>query len=890
MIKRFINRIRLYLCKVSDSCSAEYICELDSTNCHNNHGIPIIGHAHSYLHNNAAWYRAWHHHPNRSHVHWGVFALMILSFLVFSFSYVHTVQAQPNFVQVDSKKASGSGLQGTVDILDAQGGSLARGNLRAGLTFRGPRSDARKIQISFTDAPISSLELDNISISEEGIIDIPVDEIPASGHWNRKFALGDVTGLAFTKGRFKKAAEGKDLFKCALWDYTNQTCTGRWIKLANIVPGSEYTIEFTPADPGYAESSRRVNALNKKSELLDFEEQSSETETSVKLVPVATPVVENAPPLPVPAVNVINVSTESLNNDVIIEVVHREENNVTKKEIFIDTTALVAEEVKVTDVALSPKLLTCLEYNQTEGICRRWKKEKNLVVNEEYELVSSSPGQSVYGQAKDGFLVLDQRLEVIPSIQSILQNPFETIITVQLIDMNPHKIITYFDAETGEQLDEIIINTEENTETNPDRKTIEFQSETVAKSADIEATAVGNDLFECNDFDFGNQICKGKYIKKKDLVKNENYSFNIEKRNTASELFESKKQIALLDKENALLNYTETKVADDIEIVPTNPNIIKKIIVKNHTENTNNDLRVEENVLTDNPLAVQSFAIDPTGLGTNSEFEIEAKGNTLMKCKDWDFTTSTCLGTWEKARDLEPGSLYILPVDSADPGFMETNESTPPPSDPNPTPTPEPTPAPTPEPAPEPTLEPTPTPEPAPITTTSSGGGGGGSAIILPLSNSTTSTISTTSIFPVTSSLTTTTNTINNPLTLNTTTATFPYLAQSGTITTATLTNNSAVSTTPNKTVLTTINRGIGFGQVSQEVKEIQKFFNTIGIAVAKTGPGSPGKETKRYGYQTKEAVKKFQVKYDIAKPGDRGYGYIGPKTRAKIKELSKEF
>lgn len=41
------------------------------------------------------------------------------------------------------------------------------------------------------------------------------------------------------------------------------------------------------------------------------------------------------------------------------------------------------------------------------------------------------------------------------------------------------------------------------------------------------------------------------------------------------------------------------------------------------------------------------------------------------------------------------------------------------------------------------------------------------------------------------------------------------------------------------------------------------------------------------FGALTEAAVIKFQVKYGLAKPGDSGYGYVGPKTRAKINSLN---
>ncbi len=76
-------------------------------------------------------------------------------------------------------------------------------------------------------------------------------------------------------------------------------------------------------------------------------------------------------------------------------------------------------------------------------------------------------------------------------------------------------------------------------------------------------------------------------------------------------------------------------------------------------------------------------------------------------------------------------------------------------------------------------------------------------------------------------------------------------------------------------------------GSRGSSVKTLQQFLNTHGFAVASSGPGSPGNETETFGSLTLKAVEKFQEQYNIAKPGVPGYGNVGPKTRAKINELS---
>ncbi|OHA91517.1 MAG: hypothetical protein A2758_00140 [Candidatus Zambryskibacteria bacterium RIFCSPHIGHO2_01_FULL_49_18] len=83
------------------------------------------------------------------------------------------------------------------------------------------------------------------------------------------------------------------------------------------------------------------------------------------------------------------------------------------------------------------------------------------------------------------------------------------------------------------------------------------------------------------------------------------------------------------------------------------------------------------------------------------------------------------------------------------------------------------------------------------------------------------------------------------------------------------------------------ITSNLSAGSRGSSVKTLQQFLNTRGFAVASSGPGSPGRETEMFGSLTVKAVQKFQEQYGIAKPGVPGYGTVGPKTRAKINELS---
>jgi peptidoglycan hydrolase-like protein with peptidoglycan-binding domain len=56
----------------------------------------------------------------------------------------------------------------------------------------------------------------------------------------------------------------------------------------------------------------------------------------------------------------------------------------------------------------------------------------------------------------------------------------------------------------------------------------------------------------------------------------------------------------------------------------------------------------------------------------------------------------------------------------------------------------------------------------------------------------------------------------------------------------------------------------LSLGSRNSQVKELQKYLNNNGFVVAKTGPGSPGKETNIFGELTKLTLEKFQRQNNI--------------------------
>lgn len=81
--------------------------------------------------------------------------------------------------------------------------------------------------------------------------------------------------------------------------------------------------------------------------------------------------------------------------------------------------------------------------------------------------------------------------------------------------------------------------------------------------------------------------------------------------------------------------------------------------------------------------------------------------------------------------------------------------------------------------------------------------------------------------------------------------------------------------------------RNLSLGSTGTDVQTVQKILNTdTATQVSTSGAGSPGHETTTFGSATVAAIKKFQVKWGIAKAGQAGYGTVGPATRAKLNTI----
>ena len=116
---------------------------------------------------------------------------------------------------------------------------------------------------------LRNIRLDDINNSAWKL-SIGVDEVPGSRisilkkRVVKAFSI-DSSMLNFSKGVVSGIAVGNELWKCKAWDFNNQICLGRWVKIMDLVPGQEYNISIMPGDPGYAETG--VASINTKKPL-----------------------------------------------------------------------------------------------------------------------------------------------------------------------------------------------------------------------------------------------------------------------------------------------------------------------------------------------------------------------------------------------------------------------------------------------------------------------------------------------------------------------------------------------------------------------------------------------------------------------------------------------
>ncbi|MBI2005628.1 MAG: hypothetical protein HYS80_02595, partial [Candidatus Aenigmarchaeota archaeon] len=128
---------------------------------------------------------------------------------------------------------------------------------------------------------------------------------------------------------------------------------------------------------------------------------------------------------------------------------------------------------------------------------------------------------------------------------------------------------------------------------------------------------------------------------------------------------------------------TEESVEPDyykIEVFPQT-DVIDKLVIENVeiADPLTADIGIDNvgrEILIDDVDVKKRYAVNLEEL----EFEkatltATASANSLFKCRQWDYESEVCFGTWEKIKDLVPGEQYDLTLTPNDPGFIEGNSN-----------------------------------------------------------------------------------------------------------------------------------------------------------------------------------------------------------------------
>ncbi len=129
----------------------------------------------------------------------------------------------------------------------------------------GPTKRRSDVELKFEGESHMQIRFSDFDLANSG--EVGLDDVPAAKvKIGKKSALNafaiDPSQLSFSNASFTATARGKELYKCAQWNFSFQVCEGVWIKIMDLEPGSEYTVQFNSSDPAYAETG--VASINSR--------------------------------------------------------------------------------------------------------------------------------------------------------------------------------------------------------------------------------------------------------------------------------------------------------------------------------------------------------------------------------------------------------------------------------------------------------------------------------------------------------------------------------------------------------------------------------------------------------------------------------------------------
>ncbi len=146
-----------------------------------------------------------------------------------------------------------------------RGGKELASEVRVVAKRKGVNGDREDIEIIPLNGKIKRMLLRGVVSAAGGILfdDVPEDVPSPDGvEWREVFAI-DPAGTRFSDGNIVITAKGRMLYKCSSWDFSGRRCNGSWVKVMDIVPGENYTINISQGDPAFGEAD--IDILNVQS-------------------------------------------------------------------------------------------------------------------------------------------------------------------------------------------------------------------------------------------------------------------------------------------------------------------------------------------------------------------------------------------------------------------------------------------------------------------------------------------------------------------------------------------------------------------------------------------------------------------------------------------------
>jgi len=183
------------------------------------------------------------------------------------------------------------------------------------------------------------------------------------------------------------------------------------------------------------------------------------------------------------------------------------------------------------------------------------------------------------------------------------------------------------------------------------------------------SNAIGN-LYNIT---FTNLAQKGTYIVR--IIANDSVgNTNSTETTNFTRITEAGKAFDIVSNNSQLINFTQTIINNvsgvlDVQLNFTNHTILN-IIVYGHSESSPYNVLRIANSTSDSSKFDKTFAIDLSELNmSGANVTITAFGNTLYKCTNYTFSSSTCNDGYEFLRSLTPGQNYTFFLNATDPGF-----------------------------------------------------------------------------------------------------------------------------------------------------------------------------------------------------------------------------